>query len=236
MTASLLLSPEELDRPDVTIEGDRYRHLFRARRQRVGDRLRVVDGRGRARWARVARVDRLAGYLELAGEAPGNEPETWLELCVVPPKPQRLTWLVEKCTEVGVSAIHLIHSGRGPRSYGAGTLERLRRVAAAAVIQSDRSLVPEISGVHEWRELAELTSGSETCWALDPSPEPTAGVHTLGSACLVVGPEGGWEEKERQDMEAMGCLTLALGPRILRTETAALVGSTLLLASSQRTV
>ena len=234
MTTSLLLSPEELGQPEVKIEGDRYRHLFRARRQKVGDRMRVVDGRGRARWAQVIRIDRLAGYLELADEAPRNEPEVWLELFVVPPRSQRLTWLVEKSTEIGVSAIRLIHSRRGPRSCGAGTLERLRRVAAAAVVQSQRSLIPEISGVHDWHELVALASRSETCWTLDPDAKAAANLETSDSACLLVGPEGGWEEAERRDMKAMGCLPLALGPRILRTETAAVVGATLLLSSSDR--
>lgn len=236
MTVSLLLAPEDLDRHEVKIDGDRYRHLFRARRQGVGDRLRVVDGRGRARWADVLRVDRLAGYLELTEDAPRNEPDIWLELCVVPPKPQRLTWLVEKSTEVGVSAIRLFHSGRGPRNCGAGTLERLRRVASAAVMQSNRSLVPEITGVHDWQELAALTSESEACWTLDPKAETLAEVGVFGSASLLVGPEGGWEEKERREMEAMGCLSLALGPRTLRTETAAVIGSALVLASGHRPV
>lgn len=234
MTTSLLLTPEELGLPEVKIEGDRYRHLFRARRQKAGDRMRVVDGQGHARWARVIRVDRRAGYLELADEAPQNEPELWLELFVVPPKPQRLTWLVEKSTEIGVSAIRLIHSRRGPRSYGPGTLERLRRVASAAVMQSQRSLVPEISGVHDWQDLSALTSEMETRWALDPDATETESIETSNSACLLVGPEGGWEEAERRDMVGMGCRSLALGPRILRTETAAVVGSTLLLTSGDR--
>ncbi len=234
MTVSLLLSTEDLDRSEVKIDGDRYRHLFRARRQKVGDRIRVVDGRGHARWAQVVRVDRLAGYLELAEEAPRNEPAIWLELLVVPPKPHRLTWLVEKSTEVGVSAIRLIHSHRGPRICGASTLERLRRVAAAAVMQSHRSLLPEISGVHDWQEVAVLTSESEACWALDPNAAPCAEIVASGPACLFVGPEGGWAERERQDMESMGCLSLSLGPRILRIETAALVGSAVLLAAAHR--
>jgi 16S rRNA (uracil1498-N3)-methyltransferase len=236
MTTSLLLSPEELDRDELEIGGDRYRHLFRARRQRVGDRIRVVDGQGRARWARVARVDRKVACLELVEDAPGNEPEIWLELFVVPPKPQRLTWLVEKSTEVGVSAIRLIHSTRGPRSYGAGTLDRLRRVASAAVVQSHRSLVPEISGVHDWQELAALTSKAEFSWTLDPSAERSPETQVAGPASLLVGPEGGWDEQERKDMEAIGCLALALGPRILRTETAAVVGSALLLNAGRQGV
>jgi len=235
MTTSLLLTPEELGLPEVKIEGERYRHLFRARRQKVGDRMRVVDGRGRARWARVLRVDRRAGYLELADEAPRNEPEVWLELFVVPPKPQRLTWLVEKSTEIGVSAIRLIHSRRGPRSCGPGTLERLRRVASAAVMQSQRSLVPEISGVHDWHELAALTAESETTWILDPEADTREKINVFGSTSLLVGPEGGWEEREIEDMKVLGCLSLTLGPRILRTETAAVVGGALLLASSHRT-
>lgn len=236
MTTTVLLSPEEFDKAEVVeIEGDRYTHLFRARRQKVGDRLRVVDGRGRARWARVTRIDRLAGQLELAEEAPSNEPVIWLELLVVPPKSQRLTWLVEKSTEIGVSAIRLIRSGRGPRSCGPGTLERLRRVASAAVMQSHRSLVPEISGVHDWHELAALTAESETTWTLDPEADTREKISVFGSASLLVGPEGGWEEREIEDMNVLGCLSLTLGPRILRTETAAVVGGALLLASSHRT-
>ena len=236
MTTSLLLSPEELDRDEVEIGGDRYRHLFRARRQKVGDRIRLVDGRGRARWARVVGVDRRVGRLELAEEAPGNEPKIWLELVVVPPKPQRLTWLVEKSTEIGVSAIRLIHSARGPRKAGKGTLDRLRRVASAAVVQSHRALVPEISGVHDWSELASLTSGVAASWTLDPSLEQPSEIEAQGSAGLLVGPEGGWDERELRDMEVLECRSLSLGPRTLRTETAAVVGSALLLASGRRGV
>ena len=234
MTTTVLLIPEDLDRHRVEVVGDRYRHLFRARRLKTGDRLRVVDGRGRARWARVVKVDRRAGVLELAGEAPLNEPDRRLELVVVPPKPQRLTWLVEKCTEVGVSSIRLIQSRRGPRTVGEGTLERLSRVAEAAVMQSHRSLVPEISGVHEWRELEALISESAARFSLDPSAESSSEIMAFDAASLLVGPEGGWDEQERSDMAAMGCRPLVLGPRILRTETAAVLGLGLLLGAGAR--
>jgi 16S rRNA (uracil1498-N3)-methyltransferase len=236
MTATLLLSPAELDRPAVEIVGEPYRHLFRARRYKVGDRLRVVDGRGRARWASVTGVDRSAGHLELGEEAPGNESDVRLELLVVPPKPNRLTWLVEKCTEVGVASIRLIHCQRGPRTCGPGTLERLRRVAAAAVMQSHRSLLPEISGVHDWQEVATLISRLEKCWVLDPNAADSASFETATSASLVVGPEGGWEDSERLDLRALGCDALSLGPRILRIETAAVVGSATLLGAAARSL
>ena len=65
---TLLLDPERLALAQVRVEGPAYRHLFRARRLAVGERLRAVDGRGAARWAEVAAVARAEATLRL-GEA-----------------------------------------------------------------------------------------------------------------------------------------------------------------------
>ena len=65
---TVLVSPEELQSGDVTLSGQSYRHLFRARRVEEGRRLRLVDGKGSARWAHVARVARFEAFLEAARE------------------------------------------------------------------------------------------------------------------------------------------------------------------------
>src|SRR4051794_33507657 len=101
---TLLTDPARFDGAELRIEGEPYKHLFRARRLAVGDRIRVVDGAGRARWSEVARIDRAAASLALGGPAPDNEPELRLELLVPTLRPERASWLVEKATEVGVSA------------------------------------------------------------------------------------------------------------------------------------
>jgi 16S rRNA (uracil1498-N3)-methyltransferase len=230
---TLLADPASFDRPEVRVEGDAYRHLFRARRVEAGTRLRVVDGRGRARWGEVARVDRSSAAVALGGPAPANEPAFRLELLVPTCRPERASWLVEKATEVGVCAVRFLQMARAPRDFGAGTLERLRRVAAAAVEQCHRALQPEISGPYDWGEIGSLAPSSrEDRWFLAPGPAGSGLGKPAGAAgALVVGPEGGLDPGERRDLLESGWRPAGLGERILRIETAAVVGAALILLS-----
>lgn len=225
-----LVNPDDFDRGEAAVEGDAYRHLFRARRLARGDRVRLVDGHGRARWAEVAAVDRRRAVLVLGGDAPSNEAARSLELLVAALKPERAAWLVEKATELGVAAVRFLESARTPRRYGSGNLERWRRVAAAALCQCHRARLPEVSGVHAWDEVPELLGRAAESWYLHPgereppdSPSPS-GVRGERGAVLV-GPEGGWSAAEAAELEGLGARPVALGPRVLRVETAALAAA-----------
>ncbi|HYH46041.1 MAG TPA: RsmE family RNA methyltransferase, partial [Thermoanaerobaculia bacterium] len=169
---TLLASPERFDLAELRVEGEAYRHLFRARRAERGERLRVVDGAGRARWGEILRVDRTAALLALGEEAPANEPERRVELLLPTLRPEPAAWVVEKATELGVSAVRFLHTARAPRTFGAGTVERLRRVAAAAVEQCHRARCPEVTGTHEWQELAVLAAGLGDRRVLDTAAGP----------------------------------------------------------------
>jgi 16S rRNA (uracil1498-N3)-methyltransferase len=215
----------------LTVEGDAYRHLFRARRIGVGERLRVVDGEGRARWGEVIQVGRSAAMVELAEPAAPNEPRLHLEVLVATLRPEPASWLVEKATELG-AAIRFLNTERGPRSFGAGTADRLRRVAVAAVEQCHRARCPEVTGPHPFAELATLTSAADHRWVLDPaapSPPPATPLSPSPMETLLVGPEGGWSPAELETLDAAGWERISLGPRILRIETAVLAGTALLL-------
>lgn len=233
MSWPTLLASEGIAGGELRVEGEAYKHLFRARRLAVGDRVRVVDGRGAARWAEVARIDRSTASLALGEPAPVNEPAVRLDLLVPTFRPERASWMVEKVTELGVRAIHFLHTERAPRHFGEGTLDRLRRVAAAALEQCHGARLPEITGPHEWSELAGLASDAQARWVLDPEAEPVAwgsvgsdrSVRSVGSTgSLLIGPEGGWSSQERDALRAAGWRSIGLGPRILRVETAAVVG------------
>lgn len=218
---------------DLKIEGDRYRHLFRARRTEVGERLRVVDGLAAACWGEVVQVGRSEARVRLEGPAPTNEPVFQLTLGVPTCRPERAAWLVEKATELGVVRIAFVHSERAPRELGHGTFDRLRRVAGAAVEQCHRTRVPEISGPHSWKDLAVLLEGAANRWVLDTVPasadgEPWADRNGGGGA-LLVGPEGGWTEGERAALRQAGCRPVHLGDRVLRLETAAIAGAAIVL-------
>jgi 16S rRNA (uracil1498-N3)-methyltransferase len=224
---------------ELVVEGDSYRHLFRARRLRPGDRLRVVDGEGRARWATIEHVGRHAAAVALAEPAAANEPRLSLELLVATLRNERAAWLVEKATELGCGAVRFLNTERAPRSFGEGTVARLRRVAAAAVEQCHRARCPEITGPHPFPEIARLAAGAGHRWLLEPAapePLPAPREDAAGPAIesVLAGPEGGWSPAELETLRAAGWQPRSLGPRVLRIETAALAAAALrLLAAPQ---
>lgn len=228
---TLLADPAALDLPELRVEGESYQHLFRARRVAAGEEMRVVDGKGRARWGKVARVDRTSATVALGEPAPDREPAFQLTLLVPTCRPERASWLIEKATEVGVSAIQFLNMARAPRDLGMGTFDRLRRVAMAAVEQSHRSRLPEITGPYAFQDAVRLASGAR--WFLDPETE--GGANGVGadpeatSGALLVGPEGGLDPGERRQLLEGGWSPVGLGDRILRLETAAVVGAALIL-------
>lgn len=136
MTTNLLL-PSLFSGDVATVENEAHHHLFRVKRHQVGDRLRVVDGKGHARWAEVVGMDKRSARLALGEAAPANEPAPALalELFVAPPKPERASWLVEKATEIGVVAVHFVSTDREARTVEGSQLARLRRIAVSAVEQ-----------------------------------------------------------------------------------------------------
>ncbi len=231
-----LLNPESLAGDRAEITGETYRHLFRARRLAAGETLRLVDGLGQARWARVEAVDRRSAVLALGEKASAGAPPLRLELLTAMPRPERAAWLVEKATELGVWAIRWIGGQRAPREIGPGRLKRLGRVAAAALEQSHGSRLPEISGVHPWSEVEALLGRAADRFVLDPKAERGLAESTAASSCgdasaravdvaVLIGPEGGWAKEELAALEAFGCQRLRLGERVLRIETAALAAA-----------
>lgn len=229
-----LVAPRDLDGDQLLIAGDAYRHLFRAARLTVGDDLRLVDGEGRARRGRVAAVRRRTGEIALAETLPAGEPS--FELAAWSPfaKSSRTTWLVEKLTELGVRAVRFYRSRRAPRQPGEETVERLRRVAGAAVEQCGRSRLPEVSGPHAWPELVAAVADAPRAWILDSAGKAEPDLEDgIAAGVVVVGPEGGLTAEERAALAAAGGRPLALGPTTLRIETAAVVGAGLLFAMTQ---
>jgi 16S rRNA (uracil1498-N3)-methyltransferase len=169
--------------------------------------------------------------LTLGEPAPANDPQRRVDLLVPTLRPERASWLVEKATEIGVSAIRFLHTERAPRDFGSGTLGRLGRVSAAALEQCHGARLPALSGPHTWSELAALTAGAAERWVLDiaAATEDPARSRSTASAALLIGPEGGWSDRERGELRAADWQAVGLGARVLRAETAAVVGAARLL-------
>lgn len=235
---TLVVAAEALGGDEHRIEGDAFHHLVRVKRLEVGARLRLVDGAGRARSAELTAVGKRDALARLGAAVPANEAALEVELLVGPPKPERAAWLVEKATEVGVVAIRFVATERAARAFGAAQLERLHRVAIAAVEQCGRARVPQLASEASLGAAIERLARSATpVLVLDADgANPFAGAASpLGPpapprVALLVGPEGGWTDAERTLLAAAAAPSWSLGGRALRVETAAVVAAGLLLA------
>jgi 16S rRNA (uracil1498-N3)-methyltransferase len=235
---NLLVTPAELDRAEIEVTGDAYHHAFHAARGALGDLVRVVDGRGRARNGAVVGVDRRRAVVRLGDRAPPLEPRLRVELLVATPRPSRASWLVEKATELGVGSFCFLECARGERPLDGAAIERLRRVASAAVVQCGRSWLPEVSGPEPLAEALEASSpAGGALLLLDPAAPGSLAAVSLDCdqpLRIVVGPEGGLTPAEVELGTRGGARPVRLVPAVLRVETAAIAAATWALLQCER--
>lgn len=199
-------------------DDDRH-HLERVVRLRPGDEVTASDGEGSWVACRLLPGGRLEaeGPVEVDGVA---VPPLTVAFSLV--KGERPEMVVQKLTELGVDRIVAFPAARSVVRWEGDradrNLERLRRVAREAAMQSRRTRLPAVEVVAGFDEVARLPGAALA--------EAGGGPPTLASPTLLVGPEGGWSPDE------LGCglPTVALGATVLRAETAAVAAGVLLAA------
>lgn len=135
--------------------------------------------------------------------------------------------VVEKTVELGAAAIVPVICERSEAEGGANKVERWRRIARAAAMQSRRRVVPSVEATVRWRSaLARYAPGALTLVAFEEAPpgtfETAMRLYQPQTAVVIaVGPEGGLHRDEVDLATAQGAHAVSLGPTILRTETAA---------------
>jgi 16S rRNA (uracil1498-N3)-methyltransferase len=216
----------------VAFAADDARKLTTVLRKRTGDWIEVVDSGGTAYAATLDVSGRdVAATLDERLDRGAVESALRVTLAQAVPKGQKMDFVVEKATELGVEAIAPVRSARVVgHDTSPAKLERWRRIAKAAAQQSGRVHVPHVGDVVDWDALLatfarydrvyvpwELT---ETRALRDVFDVDLAGVR---SVLIAIGPEGGFASDEVQRAVAAGGRAISLGRRILRTETAALV-------------
>ncbi len=219
------------------LEGDDARHLARVLRLQPGQAVELFDGQSSlARAATITRLGRDTVELELTGDPiPGREPEVDLTLACALPKGERLDWLVEKAVELGVTRLAPVLTERSVVDPRPAKLQRLRRAVIEASKQCGRNRLMRLDEPAPFAAVLAIGSDSERLLA-HPGGTPLLDLPASppGSAVvLLVGPEGGFSETEVGQAEASGWTRLALGPTLLRIETAALAATALLLASGR---
>lgn len=224
------LPPEALRGDSLEIQGAEARHLARVLRARPGDRFAAFDGSGIEVVAEVLETGPALRGRILARHCPRVEPRLELTLYLSLVRGERFDLAVEKATELGVSRLVPLGSRRCTvRRPGPGRRQRWERIARSAAAQSGRVRVPRIGEPLAFpAALEEAVRGHRHTLILAPGAPPPEGP-LADSAALLVGPEGGFEEQEVGTARAAGALVVGLGPRTLRSETAAVVAVALAL-------
>ena len=199
-------------------EDDRH-HLLRVLRVRPGEEVTVSDGAGRWRPCRMGP----GGVLEPAGDVVVvHRPAPPVGVGVALTKGDRPEVAIQKLTELGVDRIVPFVADRSVARWegerAARHVARLRRVAREAAVQARLAFLPDVADLTDFPSVAALP-GAARC---DRGGAPPG----LDRPLLLVGPEGGWSDAERD----RGLPVVTLGPTILRAETAAIAAGALLTA------
>ena len=209
------------------LTGSDAEHLVRVLRVEPGERYEISDNQSvflaEVRTARKS----LVVFETVEPIAPQPEP-VHLTLVVALFKFDRLEWLIEKATELGVSTIRPFAAVRTERGLAAASIKRYarwKRIVLEASQQARRDHLPEIEPTAPLRECLQMEA---TTRLLLDEERPAAGIlqqlpgvrSTQDRVAVLLGPEGGWASDERAAARTAGWLACSLGPLILRAETA----------------
>lgn len=225
----------------LSVTGDEGRHGAAALRLRIGEPVELVDGLGRRVPAMVTEVNRDSFTVELAAPRDESEPRPAVIVAQALAKGDRADSAVEMMTEAGIDRIVPWSASRSIAVWKAERAERgLRRwnsVARAASKQARRARVPQVTSLHSTAMLAELVSEVDTALILHESADHTLATTALpltGEVLLIVGPEGGISDDEIAQFVAAGATPVKLGDTVLRTSTAGVVATAIVMLRTGR--
>jgi 16S rRNA (uracil1498-N3)-methyltransferase len=220
---------QSLDGGRLTLVGDEAHHALRVRRLRAGDEIVLFDGHGEEVHGRVAEIDRGTVVIDVLARRAAPEGRATLTLAVAMPKGPRGDWLVEKAAEFGVAALLPLRTQRSVFVPTPARLERWQRKCVAAAKQCGALYEMRIRPPLDLATvIAEMPQYNAVLLAdpsrAVPSPAwPNSVSPAQGAATLaIVGPEGGFTPRERDDLVAAGARPVRLAQTTLRVETAAL--------------
>jgi len=200
------------------IRGSDASHLARSLRARPGEEIQVVDAQGFLLTVRVETVSSslIAGRI-VAEEQHHPEPTRHVVLAISHLPAASLDLVLSRCTEVGASAFHIVQADRSV-ARGARQ-ERWQTIVREAAMLAGRLRVPAVTGPSPLAEV--LREQANPVMLMRGATTLLSALPREGDVTLLIGPEGGWTEREL----AMVPVHAALGPRNLRADTAAVVAT-----------
>jgi RNA methyltransferase, RsmE family len=245
------IAAEQFDGSSVRLIGEDAFHAVRVMRMKPEEKFIASDGLSRVVLASVREAASSEVVADIVEELPMDSESSWsVTIAQSLPKGDKMELVIQKGTEIGAYAFAPFQSERMIVQYDgkkeAKRLERWGKIAKEAAEQSHRCRIPAVEPVRSWRELKEsiptfdlalfcyeregdAAAGKGIRDALQDWKQQAGDKAAAPKMLLIVGPEGGFTEREADEAEAAGAVIVGLGRRILRTETAGFVGLTCLL-------
>lgn len=237
------LDPERIQAGKVCFDAEISHQIRRVLRLKPDDQVMVLDGMGNRHIVQLVDVNRneITGRV-LESQSAEGEPTCQVTLYVALTQREKFEWILQKCTELGVSGFVPVTSERTIVQKSSSIIrkaERRKNILREAAEQSRRGLIPKLAAPLQFSEAVNLAchqddlvlffweeEGGQSLREVLLSLSPTGLPVSIG---LFIGPEGGFSEKEVQEAVQAGCLPVSLGKRILRMETAAVAAAALVM-------
>ncbi|GAA0718865.1 16S rRNA (uracil(1498)-N(3))-methyltransferase [Clostridium malenominatum] len=234
--------PEEfIFEEEAIIEGDDVKHIYKVLRLSLGEKVTINNCNGQEYLGVIKEITKKEVRVELKEKLHiNNESSVEIYLFQGLPKSSKMDLIVQKNCELGIREITPIITERVIVKSEIGEykkLDRWVRIALEASKQSKRTLIPKINSPIEFEELLDKLKEMDLI-VVPYENEEGFGIKNLVGTLrdkeikkvgVIIGPEGGFEEKEIQVLRSIGAHIVTLGPRILRTETAGFVCTSLIM-------
>lgn len=229
------VSPPSLQQDRVSLEGDTLHHLSKVLRLAIGEEIILLDGCGNLCQCRIDSLGRKFGEALVLRRWQESERVLPVQLLQSLPKGDKMELILQKGTELGVTEFVPVLAGRSTPRLVADREEsrqqRWERIIQEAARQCRRPMLPRLAPAITLTEALAACSAELRLLPWEEESRPLASVlpqRPPASVAVLIGPEGGFSAAEAAEASAAGFVPVSLGPRILRSETAGFVVTTIL--------
>jgi 16S rRNA (uracil1498-N3)-methyltransferase len=237
--------PDQVREPNVAIIDDDVRHIRTVLRKQPGDLLTLLDGQGKEYTVRITAIEKTEIITEIVDRTERHPSLPRIVLGQGIAKSDKMDWIVQKATELGVASIVPLVTERTIVKVKdeEKRVGRWQKICREAAMQSDRPDIPQITTIQLIGEFIwTVSTGPETLLLMpwEDGTEPIKNVLRQHSDArlivILIGPEGGFSKAEAEMAKAKDFHLVKLGKNILRTETAALAALSMIMYEFQEEI
>jgi 16S rRNA (uracil1498-N3)-methyltransferase len=223
MNMQLFFNPN-LNNNTVELPEDESKHCLRVLRKKIGDEIILIDGKGNKANCKIIDDNPKKCKLEMVDKVSFPRNNIGLHIAIAPTKNfDKMDWMLEKCTEIGVSEITFIETENSERNKV--NMERCDKILIQSIKQSKQYWLPKLNEIISFKQFILNNKNNELncmmAWCNEHTININHAINTQKSTLLLIGPEGDFTELEAKLAIENNFKTISLGKNILRTETAA---------------